>query len=123
MPPALATAAEPRDALSSEEPRYRRRWPRYRLGRPLSAFLTANGDVQICEIVEVSLGGARLRIGEQPPRSADLRLEAPGLGYVYGRREWTGDAATVGISFALQPHIADFVAGLVSASAGLPRSE
>lgn len=123
MPPALATAAAPRNELSCENPKHRRRWPRYRLGRPLPAFLTADGDVHVCEVVEVSLGGARVRLSGLPPQNRELRLEAPGLGYVCGQREWTGDTQTIGISFALQPHIADFVAALLSASAGLPRSE
>jgi len=123
MPPALAAAPEPHNDLSCENPKHRRRWPRYRLGRPLPAYLTADGDVHVCEVVEVSLGGARLRLGGLPPHNQELRLEAPGLGYVYGQREWTGETGTVGISFALHPHIADFVAGLVAASAGQPRSE
>jgi len=123
MPPALVAATEQQNDLSCEDPKHRRRWPRYRLGRPLPAYLTADGDVHVCEVIEVSLGGARLRLGDLPPRNQELRLEAPGLGYVYGQREWTGDAQTVGISFVLHPHLADFVAGLLSASAGLPRSE
>jgi hypothetical protein len=123
MSPAPATAVAPRRRLSDAPAVDRRRWPRYRLGRPLPAYLTSDGEVHICEVVEVSLSGARLRVGGLPSHSGDLRLEAPGLGFVCGQREWTGELGTVGISFALQPHIADFIAGLLSASAGLPRSE
>ena len=59
-------------------------------------ILTAEGRRCACDIEDISLAGARLRMRGPLPHSLEVRLEHPAIGYVYGQRAWaTADAIGV----------------------------
>ncbi len=76
----------------------RRQWPRYGLAGRGPFTVTADGRICACTIEDISLGGARLRLDGEAPRSMEIRIEHPLVGYAYARRCWTGPH-DIGVEF------------------------
>ncbi len=87
----------------------RRSWPRYGLGGAEPFTLTADGRIHACRIVDISLGGARLRLDGEMPRNLELRIEHRWLGHAYARTCWKG-SHDMGVSFDHSPRTLAFIA-------------
>lgn len=88
--------------------RERRHWPRYDLAGGCPVAMTADGMTWDCVLEDVSLGGARLRLGRPAPRNLEVRIEHPTAGCVYGVRTWAG-TEHMGIRFDLSPQALDLI--------------
>ena len=78
--------------------RDRRRWSRYRLDGPLSAELVSDTGRLSCQIEDVSLAGARLRLNAPACPSDDLRLDYGGKTGPSGRCAWI-EGDSIGLNF------------------------
>jgi hypothetical protein len=87
-------------AKHSDRPngRDRRRWSRYDVTGALPAALVIADRRIFCRIENVSLTGARLRLAEPAPPSAQLRLEYRGGRAPAGRCVWS-TPDSIGVSF------------------------
>lgn len=86
-----------REALPEEN---RRRWRRHAVAERITAILTAHGRNCACDIEDISLAGARLRLRDAVPENLEVRLEHPLIGYIYGRRVWAASDA-IGVELDL----------------------
>lgn len=78
--------------------RDRRRWSRYDVIGGLTAELVTEDQRIACRIENVSLAGARLRLGEAAPPTPQLRLDYGHRSGPSGRCVWrTSDS--IGVSF------------------------
>lgn len=81
----------------------RRRWDRYSPDGQTSMMLAAGGRTFNCELVDLSLGGARLRIDPDLPDDAGMVLQHPVGGLFYAAQTWRrGDEMGVRFRAAVQ---------------------
>lgn len=64
-------------SLAKTAARNRREWPRYTAEKAFSLAATIDGRIVPCTIVDVSLGGAKLRFDEDAPEGTDFALSHP----------------------------------------------
>ncbi len=96
-----------RDA-EAVEPDDWRQWPRYGLAGRAPFTVTADGRICACTIEDISLGGARLRLDGEVPRSLEIRIEHPLVGYAYAKRCWKGPH-DIGVEFDHSQQSLDFI--------------
>ena len=66
----------------------RRQWERYPPDGQTSVTLAAGGRVFDCELLDLSLGGARLRVAEGLPEDRGLVLQHRVAGLFFGAPAW-----------------------------------
>jgi hypothetical protein len=81
----------------------RRRWDRYSPDGQTSMMLAAGGRMFNCELIDLSLGGARLRIDPDLPDDAGMVLQHPIGGLFYAAQTWRrGDQMGIRFRGAVQ---------------------
>lgn len=85
-------------SLAKTANRNRREWPRYTAEKDFSLAASIDGKVIACTILDLSLGGAKLRLDGDAPEGADIELSHPESHPVNCAQVWRRDGE-VGIEF------------------------
>ncbi len=76
----------------------RRRWPRLPIDGETSITVNLRGQEYRCSLLDISLGGAKLRFQEEPPIHSNISLDHPGMGIMAGNCVWR-NLRDVGVRF------------------------
>ena len=81
----------------------RRRWSRYGVLQTTSLTVKAQDRTFMCQIEDISLGGAKLRFSDDMPQHGDAILAHQASGEFLGRLVWRS-AENMGVRFGFSEH-------------------
>jgi hypothetical protein len=87
-----------RQTAIQDEHAERRHWPRHELEEPPILTVLADGRSYDCQVIDLSLGGARLRFTGDKPRHGEFTLQHHTAGDLRCKRTWRRNGVA-GIAF------------------------
>lgn len=91
-----------------------REWERYEAQHEVSLSLTCGEKQLLCQVRDISLGGARLICPEELPHGQAIVVDHPAVGAVAAERCW-GNAQEIGVNFDFSDNALELVSHCLSA--------
>ncbi len=110
-----------RSSLTHPSEPENREWERYEAQHEVSLSLTCGEKQHLCQVRDISLGGARLICPEELPQGQAIVVDHPEIGAVAAERRW-GNEQEIGVTFDFSDNALALVSHCLSAMLDLSSS-
>ena len=98
----------------------RRKWMRFTLPRPEDLVLRTGDKQYPCSLIEISLGGARIKFKAEVPPPTEVEIRHPIAGILHGDCRWHSETE-MGVEFDQSEAVIDLVAHGLKQAVPTPR--